>query len=121
VVLAGHSVDPYNDKAVRATVGSLFHLPIALEPDAATVVRTLRDHGWTLLAAAAAGETALFDADTLLTGKVAWLFGNEARGLPADLAALADHRVAIPIRGRAESLNLAAAAAVCLYATARCR
>jgi TrmH family RNA methyltransferase len=121
VVLAGHSVDPYNDKAVRATVGSLFHLPIALEPDPATVVGTLRDHGWTVLAADAAGETALFDADTLLTGKVAWLFGNEAWGLPADLAALADHRVAIPIRGRAESLNLATAAAVCLYATARCR
>lgn len=121
VVLAGHSVDPYNDKAVRATVGSMFHLPIALEPDPATVVRTLRDRGWTVLAADAAGETPLFDADTILTGKVAWLFGNEAWGLPADLAALADHRVAIPIRGRAESLNLAAAAAVCLYATARCR
>ena len=49
----------------------------------------------------------------------AWLFGNEAWGLPDDLAALADHRVAIPIHGRAESLNLATAAAVCLYASAR--
>jgi TrmH family RNA methyltransferase len=76
-----------------------------------------------VLAADGAGECGLFDAGTeaLLGGQVAWLFGNEAWGLPQDLAALADHRVAIPLLGRAESLNLAAAAAVCLYATARAR
>ena len=121
VVLAGHSVDPYNDKTVRATVGSLFHLPVAVEPDPATVVRTLQQAGWTVLAADGAGKTGLFDADELLAGRVAWLFGNEAWGLPEDLAAVVDHRVAIPILGRAESLNLATAAAVCLYATARAR
>jgi TrmH family RNA methyltransferase len=48
---------------------------------------------------------------------VLWLFGNEARGVPDDLAGLADLRVRIPMRGRAESLNLAAAAAICLYTT----
>ncbi len=121
VVLAGHSVDAYNDKTVRATVGSLFHLPIALQADLAALVQTLHEEGWTVLAADGAGDTDLFDAEGLLTGKVAWLFGNEAWGLPSDLAAVADHRVAIPILGRAESLNLAAAAAVCLYATARTR
>ncbi len=57
--------------------------------------------------------------DAPLEGPVAWLFGNEAWGLPEDLAALADHRVAIPIHGRAESLNLSTAAALCLYETAR--
>ena len=57
-------------------------------------------------------------ADSLLSGPTAWLFGNEAWGLPADLLALADAAVAVPIYGRAESLNLAAAAAVCLYASA---
>ena len=119
VVLAGHSVDPYNDKTVRATVGSLFHVPLALADDPAAVIRAARDAGYVVLAADGAGEVDLFAADDLLDGPVAWLFGNEAWGLPADLAALADHRVAIPIRGRAESLNLATAAAVCLYASAR--
>ena len=123
VVLAGHSVDPYNDKTVRATVGSLWHLPVALAPDPADVVATVRAAGRTVLAADGAGEVDLFaaEADGLLDRPVAWLLGNEAWGLPDDLAALADHRVAIPIRGRAESLNLATAAAVCLYATARRR
>lgn len=121
LVLAGHSVDAYNPKAVRASVGSLFHLPVALEPDPSAAVAAARDAGMTVLAADGEGEVDLFAADDLLRGPVAWLFGNEAWGLPAELADLADHRVAVPIAGRAESLNLATAAAVCLYATARAR
>ncbi|MBO9521204.1 MAG: RNA methyltransferase [Nocardioidaceae bacterium] len=121
VVLAGHSVDPYNDKTVRATVGSLFHLPVALAPDPAAVVLAAQRAGYAVLAADGTGETGLFAADDLLAGDVAWLLGNEAWGLPAELAGLADHRVAIPLLGRAESLNLATAAAVCLYASARVR
>jgi TrmH family RNA methyltransferase len=117
VVLAGHSVDAYNPKTVRASVGSLFHLPVAVEPDPAVAVRTAPPRGLTVLAADGAGEVDLFDAD--LSGPTAWLFGNEAWGLPEELAALADHRVSIPIHGRAESLNLSTAAAVCLYASAR--
>ncbi len=117
VVLAGHSVDAYNPKTVRATVGSLFHLPLALAPDPATAVRAAQARGLTVLAADGAGEVDLFEAD--LTRPTAWLFGNEAWGLPDELAALADERVAIPIHGRAESLNLSTAAAVCLYASAR--
>ena len=121
VVLAGHSVDPYNDKTVRATVGSLWHLPIALAEDPADVVRRARAAGFVVLAADGAGEVDLFEAERsgLLDQPVAWLFGNEAWGLPDDFAALADHRVSIPILGRAESLNLGTAAAVCLYASAR--
>jgi TrmH family RNA methyltransferase len=121
VVLAGHSVDPYNPKTVRATVGSLFHLPLSLVDDPAAAVATLRGSGLTVLAADGAGEVDLDGAqdDGLLDGPTAWLFGNEAWGLPDDLAALADHRVRIPIHGRAESLNLSTAAAVCLYASAR--
>jgi TrmH family RNA methyltransferase len=118
VVLAGESVDPYNPKTVRASVGSLFHVPIVRRTDPAAAVAEARAAGLRVLAADGAGEVDLFAAGDLLTGRVAWLFGNEAWGLPADLAALADHRVAIPIRGRAESLNLATAAAVCLYASA---
>lgn len=119
VVLAGTSVDAYNPKTVRATVGSLFHLPVAIEPDAAAAVRTARAAGLVVLAADGAGETDLYRADDLLRQPTAWLFGNEARGLPDDLAALADHQVRIPIHGRAESLNLSTAAALCLYASAR--
>jgi RNA methyltransferase, TrmH family len=119
VVLSGSSVDPYNEKTVRATAGSLFHVGLTVDADTARVVERLKGNGYRVLAADGAGEVDLFGADELLGGRVAWLFGNEAWGLPDGLAALADHRVAIPIHGRAESLNLATAAAVCLYATAR--
>jgi len=119
VVLAGSSVDPHNPKTVRASVGSLFHLPVAVAPDAAAAVRAAQAHGLTVLAADGAGEVDLETAGDLLARPTAWLFGNEAWGLPDELAALADHRVRIPIRGRAESLNLSTAAALCLFATAR--
>lgn len=121
VLLAGHSVDPYNPKTVRASVGSIFHLPLALAADPAEAVRATSAAGLTVLAADGRGELDLDDAldAGLLAAPTAWVFGNEARGLPGELAALADHRVRIPIHGRAESLNLATAAAVCLYASAR--
>ncbi len=115
VVFAGDSVDPLNPKAVRATVGSLFHLPVIVERDPAAVVDALRGRGVRVLAADGGGDADLFALD--LAGPTAWLFGNEARGLGA-AADAADARVAIPIFGRAESLNLATAAAVCLYASA---
>ncbi len=121
VLLTGHSVDPYNPKTVRATVGSLFHVPVAVATDTEDAVATARGAGLVVLAADGEGDVDLFEADDLMRGPVAWLFGNEAWGLPAETAALADHRVRIPIPGRAESLNLATAAAVCLYATARAR
>lgn len=121
VVLAGSSVDPYNGKAVRASAGSLFHLPVVVATDPSYAVERMRSAGLTLLATTGAGELDLDDAldDGTLADRSAWLFGNEAHGLPAGLLDLADHRVRIPIRGRAESLNLATAAAVCLYASAR--
>jgi TrmH family RNA methyltransferase len=119
VVLAGSSVDAYHPRTVRASVGSLFHLPVVIEPDPLAAVRAARDAGLVVLAADAAGEVDLYDADEQLARPTAWLFGNEAWGLPAELAAAADHRVRIPIHGRAESLNLATAAALCLYASAR--
>jgi TrmH family RNA methyltransferase len=119
VVFAGSSVDAYNPKTVRASVGSLFHVPFAVVPDPAVAVRAAQEAGLVVLAADGAGELDLYDADELLAGPTAWLFGNEAWGLPDELAALADHRIRIPIHGRAESLNLSTAAALCLYASAR--
>lgn len=123
VVLAGDSVDPHNGKAVRASAGSLFHLPVVVDRDAAAVVRRVRATGLVVLAADGRGEVDLDEASDagLLARPTAWLFGNEAHGLSPDLASQADHRVRIPIHGRAESLNLATAAAVCLYASARAR
>ena len=118
VVLAGSSVDAYNPKTVRASVGSLFHLPLVVEADVDSVVMAARAAGLTVLAADGDGEVPLDAAGDLLAAPTAWLFGNEAWGLPAATAALADHRVRIPIHGRAESLNLSTAAALCLYATA---
>ncbi|MGJ0120977.1 TrmH family RNA methyltransferase [Williamsia sp. MIQD14] len=120
VVLVGSAtVDPHNGKAVRASAGSVFHLPVARAQDPHAVVSALRDAGFAVLATAADGELSLDAADAVVSTRAAWLFGNEAHGLPADLLAAADHRVSIPIHGRAESLNIAAAAAVCLYASAR--
>lgn len=121
VVLAGTSVDAYNPKTVRASMGSLFHLPVVVEPDRAAAVAAARAAGLAVLAADGAGSADLDDLadDGTLARPTAWLFGNEAHGLPDGLASLADARVAIPIHGRAESLNLSTAAAVCLYASAR--
>ncbi|WP_330181811.1 RNA methyltransferase [Nocardia sp. NBC_01503] len=119
VVLAGDSVDPHNGKCVRASAGSVFHLPIARERDADQVLTALESAGITILATTAKGEVDLDEADDILRGPVAWLFGNEAHGLDRAVADRATHRLRIPIHGRAESLNLAAAASICLYASAR--
>ena len=120
VVFAGDAVDPYNGKCVRATAGSLFHVPVVRAADPAAAVDALRAAGLRVLAATGRGETDL-DAlpDRALAAPTAWLFGSEAHGLPVPLLEAADQRVRVPIHGRAESLNLAAAAAVCLYTSAR--
>jgi TrmH family RNA methyltransferase len=112
-VIIDGGTDPFGGKAVRASAGSLFHLPIV----PASVADVLAS-GLTTLAAAGEASTALDDL-TGLSQPTAWLFGTEAHGLPAEVVAAATHAVRVPIYGRAESLNLAAAAAVCLYASAR--
>ncbi|HMD94074.1 MAG TPA: RNA methyltransferase [Trebonia sp.] len=120
VVFADASVDPYNGKCVRASAGSLFHLPVVAGTRLSGTVAALREAGLRVVAADGRAGTTLDDPKTraALAAPTAWLFGNEAWGLPPDLLALADESVAVPIYGRAESLNLAAAAAVCLYASA---
>ncbi|MGW0562415.1 TrmH family RNA methyltransferase [Streptomyces sp. NPDC003016] len=121
VVLTDASVDLYNPKSVRASVGSLFHLPVAVGVPVEQAVSGLKSAGVRILAADGAGDDDLdgeLDAGTM-GGPSAWVFGNEAWGLPEETRALADAVVRVPIHGRAESLNLATAAAVCLYASAR--
>ena len=119
VVFGAGSADPFGGKSVRSSAGSVFHVDVVRGADLATLLPSLQGAGVTVLAADGGGEAALDEvaASGGLAGPVLWLFGNEARGVPADLAALADARVRIPMRGRAESLNLAAAAAICLYTT----
>lgn len=133
VILAGQAVDVFNPKVVRATAGSLFHLPVIRAGHLPEAVARLRGSGLQVLAADGGGR---YDLDDLLDAAAeaaateapagpdlraptAWLFGNEAWGLPEEDLAQADAVVAIPLRGAAESLNLATAAAVCLYASAR--
>ncbi|MCG2620315.1 RNA methyltransferase [Arthrobacter sp. I2-34] len=139
LVLTNSSVDIYNPKAVRSTAGSLFHLPVVTGQDVDALLPALRAQGITLLAADGYGSV---DLDVLqdhsalrrlggnpgagLDGSLpaleetsAWLFGNEAQGLSNQELAAADYRVAVPVYGQAESLNVSTAATVCLYASAR--
>jgi RNA methyltransferase, TrmH family len=120
VIFTSASVDPYNSKCVRSSAGSLFHLPVVAGPDPAAATAALRAAGLQVLAADGAADRVLDPGgrNEWLAAPTAWLFGNEAWGLPDSLLALADAAVAVPIYGQAESLNLAAAAAVCLYASA---
>ncbi|WP_295818502.1 RNA methyltransferase [uncultured Microbacterium sp.] len=117
VVLTGRTVDPYNPKVVRATTGSLFHVPVAVGAELSATVERAHASGLRVVAADVGGEDFLARRDAL-SAPTAWLFGNEARGLDDDALALADLSLRLPIYGRAESLNLATAASVCLYETA---
>jgi RNA methyltransferase, TrmH family len=121
VVFADASVDPYNGKCVRASAGSLFHLPVVAGARLEDAVQAMRQVGLRVVAADGRAGRSLDDPNVRdwLGEPIAWMFGNEAWGLPPELVALADEPVAVPIYGQAESLNLAAAAAVCLYASAR--
>jgi len=117
VVFSGQSIDPWHPKVVRATTGSLFHLSVVTVPDLEDAIAGSREAGLTVLAADVRGED-LNPADPALADPVAWVFGNEARGLSDTERALADRAIRLPIFGAAESLNLATAASVLLYQSA---
>ena len=141
VILTNSSVDIYNPKAVRSTAGSIFHLPVVNGHDFGDVAAAVRAAGATMLAADGYGTIDLDDLQDRsalarlgegpaagnegaaglpdLAAPTAWLFGNEAQGLSSEELAAADHRVAVPVYGQAESLNVGTAATVCLYASAR--
>jgi TrmH family RNA methyltransferase len=116
VLVSQASVDVHSSKVVRSTAGSLFHLPVVTGLDVEATLATLRAHGIRTYAADGAGTTLLPDAD--LTGPHCWVMGNEAWGLAQEVRDACDDVVRVPIHGRAESLNLAMAATVCLYASA---
>ncbi|MDX8144815.1 RNA methyltransferase [Lentzea sp. BCCO 10_0061] len=121
VIFAGDTVDPHNGKCVRASTGSLFHLPIVRSRDADEVFAACRQAGLRLVAADGYAKQDLVEASSQgeLSRPTAWVFGSEAHGLPDDVVAKLDTSLKVPLYGAAESLNLATAAAVCLYASAR--
>ena len=119
VILTGRSVDLYNPKVVRATTGSLFHLPVAVGVELEIVVEKAKGIGLQVIAADIKGADLLAARKAgALAAPTAWLFGNEARGLSDEHYALADWVITVPIYGHAESMNLATAASVCLYESA---
>jgi TrmH family RNA methyltransferase len=119
VILTGRSVDLYNPKVVRSTTGSLFHIPVVIDVELDAALDAVRAAGLQVLAADMHGDALpAVRASGRLDTPTAWLFGNEARGLTAESLSSADGRVAVPIYGEAESMNLATAASVCLYETA---
>jgi TrmH family RNA methyltransferase len=113
VVFAGSSVDAYNPKSVRASAGSIFHVPVVRGVGTDDALSSLRAQGFAVIAMDMHGDEDLFEAE--LPRSSAFVFGNEAHGLPSEILEAADHRVRVPHAGRAESLNLAAAATVCLF------
>jgi TrmH family RNA methyltransferase len=119
VVFTEGSVDPYNSKTVRASAGSLFHVPVVRGAPVKEAIDRARSSGARILAMDAYGTESLYATD--LEGPIAFVFGNEAHGLPQDVVALTDATVRVPHGGSAESLNLAAAATVCLFEWARRR
>ena len=121
VVFSTDSVDAYNGKVVRASVGGLFHLPISVGTPVLAAVDAARSAGLQVLAADTSGALDLDECERsgALARPTLWIFGNEANGLSDDELAAADSVVRIPIYGGAESLNLAAAATLCLYSSAR--
>ena len=116
VLVSEASVDVHSPKVVRSTAGSLFHLPVVTGLDVVTTLQRLRERRIRTLAADGSGSTLLPDAD--LSVPHCWVMGNEAWGLDAAVREACDDVVRVPIHGRAESLNLAMAATVCLYASA---
>jgi TrmH family RNA methyltransferase len=120
VLVSRDSVDVYNAKTVRATTGSLFHLPVAIGVDLTEAITLAHDSGLQVFGADAAAAHKINDLAESgeLKRPTLWVMGNEAWGLPAEHRELLDRLVALPLYGRAESLNLSTAAAVFLYASA---
>lgn len=119
VVVAGTSADVFGPKAVRSSAGAVFHVALVVAPDGDAALDVLAAAGLRLIGTAADAATAHDEAH--LTGPLALVLGNEADGLPPGVLARVDERVAIPIEGRAESLNVAAAGAVLCFEAARQR
>jgi TrmH family RNA methyltransferase len=117
VILIGPSADPYDPAAVKASMGALFTVPVASAVSAAEFLAWARAAGVRVAATSARASVTCWDADLQLP--LAVLLGSEGSGLPEDVLDAADLRVAIPMTGTAESLNLSVAAGVLIYEVRR--
>jgi TrmH family RNA methyltransferase len=118
VIFSANSVDVYNPKVVRSTTGSLFHLPFAVDIEIEEAIAALKAAGLQIFAANGGAEEIPSIASETLAEPTCWVFGNEAWGFEQETLNLVDRQVSVPIYGAAESLNLATAASICLYASA---
>lgn len=117
VIFSDQSVDIYSPKVVRSTAGSLWHLPVFEDVVIEDLLQNVSDNSIRIFATTASGTLRLEEtAQEFAAESSLWIFGNEARGLRAEI--LGDSRVqevSIPMKGRAESLNLASAATVVMF------
>ncbi|MEN9749510.1 MAG: hypothetical protein RL149_588 [Actinomycetota bacterium] len=118
VIFSDNSVDLYNPKVVRSTTGSIFHLPIVVDASIVETIELLKANGIQTFAANGGGVELPTIDKSVLSKPTAWVMGNEAWGFEAETLEAVDQQVAVPIYGAAESLNLATAASICLYASA---
>jgi TrmH family RNA methyltransferase len=119
LILTGAAVDPFHPTAVRASMGSLFAVPVAQLPDLLTLLAWARPAGLQVIATSAHASASFWEAD--YRRPCLLLLGSEGEGLSAEAIAMADVQVTIPMRGTASSLNLAVAAGILLYELARRR
>ena len=118
VIFSSNSVDVYNPKVVRSTTGSIFHLPVVIDIPIERAIESLRAAGLQVFAANGGGVSLPDLSQAELARPTAWVLGNEAWGFESETLAMVDKEVEVPIYGAAESLNLATAASICLYASA---
>lgn len=119
IVLLNGCADVYAPKTVRASMGSLFHLPVLQGLEEQAFIDTAKDYGYELLVTCLEGADSLYKAD--LSGRIAFVMGNEANGVSNNLLKAADKKVFIPMQGKAESLNVAMAAGVVMFEALRRR
>lgn len=112
ILLSPGSADPFSPKVVRSTAGSLWNIPLIREVEIEDAIEESRANNRPILATVGTGRIPLPEVSG---GSALWIFGNEARGLSDEVISLVDNTVAIPMRGRAESLNLATAVAITLF------
>lgn len=116
VIITKGTVDVYNDKVLRATMGSIFHVPVIEDRDL-SYLKTLRGEGFKLVVSSLETENDFFRVD--LTGRVIIAVGNEGAGISRELMNMADVKVKIPMPGGAESLNVSAAASIMMFEAVR--
>ena len=117
IILTKGTVDIYNEKTIRASMGSLFHIPVIYDDKDNTIVKGLCNKGFSLLSTSLEGDKDFFEED--LSGKLIISVGNEGNGVSKEIYELSDKKVKIPMPGGAESLNVAIAASIILYEKVR--